>query len=179
MMTPATVRGMGAANDVVQTLPNGNRSVKLASGRTIVLDSKGNWVPPSWVCSLPFSGSLNPDCVTPTMMEMTEANGLTDIGASTSQSVADAIVAAQQQAAAQQCASYPESCAIASSNSPVAVSVAAAGQDITKPLTDLFTCGLFQSSQTQADGTTACAYSPTKIAIVAAIAVAALVALRR
>lgn len=136
------------------------------NGKSITVDSNGNWVPGFWC--LNFGSALGiASCATPTAAEISQVVGMSDIGPNVSASAAAAVVADQNAAAAVDCAANPQLCAAAASGEPalsaVGTVVAPIGNlasGILQTASDIgnaLKCGLFQTAQEQDDGSYVCA----------------------
>lgn len=177
------VRGLGLLTTVGHTSnPNLlNRTISLSSGTPIVIDGSGNmqWDRP-WYC---FAESATPGLLptlpscTMSLSDSLEVGNYESIGPAAS---AESIATLQGDFArtqAQQCAQYPESCAIAGSQAPVFTAVKAAVGQIGSPVV----CGPFQNATLQPDGSFKCSFDPTNIPtwlLVAGVAVIGLVLFR-
>lgn len=166
-------RGLGATSD---------RTVTLSNGRTITVDAAGNWVRPA--CGyLPFIRLAFQDCSDPTAAELSEANALALFGPAASPETIAAAERAWAQTDVQQCAQFPEACAIANAPSPAVASVAATVGDVVEPIGNLASgllhtasditgtlkCGLFKTEQS--DGTCATNWTPVLVLGAAGLAV--------
>lgn len=117
-------RGLGAATDRTVTV----------NGHSITVSKDGDWVMPFKCNFIPWPTS---DCKEPSAVDLARANDLSILGPAFDPAALPALEAQWMDTEAAQCARFPETCAIARSDTPELAAVAASVRQVAAPMVAL------------------------------------------